>query len=120
MSGYDQETTPEEVQRKTPDVTHALVNEHPITGLKALYLDPATTTGVEGMPQDEGISLLGELATHATSSAFIYEHDWQVGDIIIWNNGFLLHKRDAFGIRQNRLLKRTTIQLPESSHFLPN
>ena len=55
VSGYDQETTPEEVQRKTPDVTHALVNEHPITGLKALYIDPVTTTGVEGMPQDEGI-----------------------------------------------------------------
>ena len=83
VSGYDQETTPEEVQRKTPDVTHALVNEHPITGQKSLYLDPATTTGVEGMPHDEGISFLGELATHATSSAFIYEHDWQVGDIII-------------------------------------
>ncbi|MEC7648718.1 MAG: TauD/TfdA family dioxygenase, partial [Pseudomonadota bacterium] len=111
VSGYDQETTPEEVQRKTPDVTDALVNEHPITGtgLKALYLNPATTTGVEGTPQDEGISLLGELATNATSSAFIYENDWQVCDIIIWNNGFLLHKRDAFGIRQNRLLKRTTI-----------
>ena len=120
MSGYDQETTPEEVQRKTPDVTHALVIEHPITGLKALYLDPATTTGVEDMLQDEGISFLGELATHATSSAFIYEHDWQLGGIIIWNNGFLLHKRDAFGIRQNRLLKRITIQLPESGHFLPN
>ena len=28
VSGYDQETTPEEVQRKTPDVTDALVNEH--------------------------------------------------------------------------------------------
>lgn len=64
-------TTPEEVQRETPDITDALVNEHPITGLKALYLDPATTTGVEGMPQDEGISLPCELAAHATSSAFI-------------------------------------------------
>lgn len=119
VSGYDQEITPEEVRRKTPDVSHALVNEHPVTGVKALYLDPATTIGVEGMPEDEGIALLDELATHATSPEFIYEHDWHAGDIIVWDNGFLLHRRDAFGTAQNRLLKRTTIRLGADSHLLP-
>ena len=114
-----QETTPEEVRRKTPDVYHPLVNTHPETGKKALYLDPATTAGIEGMPEDEGLSLLQELATHAASPAFVYRHVWQPGDIIMWDNGFLLHRRDAFATNQNRLLKRTTIRLSEKRHILP-
>jgi len=120
VSGYDQERTPEDVRRKTPDVTHALVNEHPVTGLKALYLDPATTIGVEGMSDDEGIAFLAELAEHATSPEFVYEHEWQAGDIVVWDNAFLLHRRTAFGLGQNRLLKRTTIRLNADSHLLPN
>jgi len=120
VSGYDQEITPEEVRRKTPDVTHALVNEHPVTGEKALYLDPATTIGVEGMSEDEGTAFLDELADHATSPEFAYEHEWQAGDIIVWDNGFLLHRREAFGEGQNRLLKRTTIRFAADSHLLPD
>ena len=41
VSGYDQETTPEEVQRKTPDVTHALVNEHPNNWPKSVVYRPS-------------------------------------------------------------------------------
>lgn len=119
VSAYDQETTPEEVRRKTPDVYHPLVNTHPETGQKAMYLDPATTVGIEGMPEDEGLSLLQELATHAASPAFVYRHVWQPGDVIMWDNGFLLHRRDAFATDQNRLLKRTTIRLSENQHILP-
>ena len=119
VSGYDQEQTPEEVRRKTPDVTHALVNQHPVTGLKALYLDPATTVGVEGMPDNDGIAFLNELAEHATSSEFVYEHEWQAGDIVVWDNAFLLHRRTAFRAGQNRLLKRTTIRLAAENHILP-
>ena len=119
VSGYDQERTPEDVRRKTPDVTHALVNKHPVTGLKALYLDPATTIGVEGMSDDEGIALLAVLAEHATSPEFVYEHEWQAGDIVVWDNAFLLHRRTAFGLEQNRLLKRTTIRFDADSHLLP-
>ena len=120
VSGYDQESTPEDVRRKTPDVLHALVNTHPQTGQKALYLDPATTAGIEGMPTDEATDLLDELETHATSSNFIYTHHWQSGDVVMWDNGFLLHKREAFSVGQNRLLKRTTIRLSSERHILPS
>ncbi|MEL0019820.1 MAG: TauD/TfdA family dioxygenase [Rickettsiales bacterium] len=120
VSKYDQEKTPEEVRRKTPDVTHLLVNRHPVTGTSALYLDPATTIGIEGLPEDEGQELLDELAAHAAQPAFVYRHDWQVGDVVMWDNGFMLHRRDAFGTDQNRLLKRTTIRLSPNQHIIPS
>ena len=57
VSGYDQEATPEDVRKSTPDVLHSLVNVHPVTGEKALYLDPGTTISVDGMSPSDGASL---------------------------------------------------------------
>ena len=42
---------------------------------------------------------------------FVYEHHWQIGDVVMWDNGFLMHRRDAFDPSGNRLLKRTTLKL---------
>ena len=47
--------------RETPDVKHPLVNVNPATGRKALYVDPGTVTGIDGMPEDEALDLLDRL-----------------------------------------------------------
>ena len=54
QSTYDDEAPmSEELRRRTPPVSHPLVNVHPVTGEKALYLDPVTAAGIEGWPEDE-------------------------------------------------------------------
>ena len=117
---YQDETVPtEEILAKTPDVTHALVQTHPTSGARTLYLDPSTMVGIEGMDQPEARSLLDELIQHATRPEFVYSHDWRPGDLIMWDNGFMLHRRDAFRTDQNRLLKRTTIRLSPDRHVIP-
>jgi taurine dioxygenase len=120
QSTYDDEKPmSEELRRRTPPVAHPLVNTHPMTGRKSLYLDPTTTVGIDGMPEDEGGALLDELNAHATRPEFVYTHRWQIGDLVMWDNGFLLHRRDPFDPRQNRLLKRTTIRLSSERHIVP-
>jgi len=121
LAGYqsDDSAVTDEIRRKTPDVTHPLVHAHPVTGRKALYFDPTTTTGVVGLSDEDGAALLAELAAFATQQAFVYRHDWQVGDVVMWDNGFLLHRRDDFEPSQRRFLKRTTIALPRDRHFVP-
>ena len=117
---YEDENVPsEEILAQTPDVTHALVQTHPTSGAKSLYLDPSTMIGIEGMGEAEGRALLGELTEHATRPDFVYRHHWQPGDLIMWDNGFLLHRRDAFRTDQNRLLKRTTLRLSPERHIVP-
>jgi taurine dioxygenase len=121
LSGYqsnDQAIT-DEIRRKTPDVTHPLVHRHPQSGAAALYFDPTTTVGIVGLPEREGAALLAELAAFATQPQFVYRHRWQVGDVVMWDNGFLLHRRDDFEPSQRRYLKRTTIALPYERHFVP-
>lgn len=120
QAGYDDDAPlAESIRRQTPDVRHALVNTHPVTGTKALYLDPSAMIGIEGMSASEGQQLLDTLSTHATQPAFVYRHEWQIGDVVMWDNGFMLHHRDPYDASQLRLLKRTTIRLSPSRHIVP-
>ena len=120
LSGYDEKArvVSEEVKRKTPDITHPIVNKNPVTGRNCLYLDPGTTTGIEGMSQAEGMALLDELTAFVTKPEFTYRHDWQVGDVVLWDNGFMLHKRDEYESTQRRFHKRTTIRLPAERNIV--
>ncbi|MBE90563.1 MAG: hypothetical protein CMM76_14125 [Rhodospirillaceae bacterium] len=120
QSTYDDEPEmSDELRQRTPAVTHPLVNTHPETGNKSMYLDPTTAAGVQGWEAEASENLLQELVAHATQSKFVYAHEWQIGDIVMWDNGFLMHRRDAFQPTKNRLLKRTTLRLPPDSHIVP-
>lgn len=120
QSTYDNEKPMSaELRRKTPPVMHPLVNVHPVTGVRSLYLDPSTTVGIEGMGAEEGRALLDELTAHATRPGLVYAHDWQIGDLLLWDNGVTLHRRDPFDMRFNRMLKRTTMRLAATRHIVP-
>ena len=121
LAGYDKgsQNVTEEMRKRTPPITHSIVNTHPITGSKTLYLDPGTTTGIEGMPEQEGHALLQALHDAATQPQFTYQHRWQVGDVVMWDNGMMLHRRDGFQSKQRRFHKRTTLVLSPSLHIVP-
>jgi taurine dioxygenase len=108
-----------EAKRKTPPVLHPLVHMHPVTGRKALYLDSTTTIAIEGMNGAAGTALLDEIYAFATQPRFVYRHDWQVGDVVMWDNGFTMHRREPFDPAARRLMKRTTIFLSRERHIVP-
>jgi alpha-ketoglutarate-dependent taurine dioxygenase len=109
----------DEAKRKTPPVLHPLVHTHPLTGKKALYLDSTTTIGIDGMEDASGSALLDEIYEHATRAEFVYRHHWQVGDVVLWDNGFTMHRREPFDPSARRLMKRTTIFLSPERHIVP-
>lgn len=106
-------------RERSPDVLHPLVHRHPAEGWGALYLDPGTMPGVEGMPDAEGRALIEALQAHSTQPAYVYRHEWRMGDLVMWDNGFLLHRRGVLDPAQPRLLKRTTVKLSPSQHIVP-
>jgi alpha-ketoglutarate-dependent taurine dioxygenase len=108
-----------EAKRKTPPVLHPLVHIHPVTGRKALYLDSTTTIGIAGMDEASGSALLDEIYSFATRPEFVYRHDWQVGDVVMWDNGSTMHRREPFDPTARRLMKRTTIFLSRERHIVP-
>lgn len=122
LGGYQgvDRTISAEARQKTPPVTHPLVQAHPATGEKSLYLDRTTTIGVEGMDAASGAALLDEVYEAALRPAHIYTHCWQPGDLVMWDNGFTMHRREPFDPNARRLLKRTTILLDPGRHIVPD
>ncbi len=92
---------------------HNLVCEHPETGRKSLYISRLMTQYILDMDRDQSRSLLDELIDHAERPEFVYEHTWDVGDLIIWDNRCVNHARNDFPEDQVRLLRRVTVSEPD-------
>jgi taurine dioxygenase len=123
LAGYGREADQqisEEAKRQTPPVTHALVRAHPETGNRSLYLDSTTTVGIDYMDTASGLALLDEVYESATRDEFVYAHQWQVGDLVVWDNGFTMHRRTPFDPGARRLMKRMTMNLDRYHHVIPD
>lgn len=123
LAGYGRDSDrqlSDEARRLTPPVTHALVRAHPETGDRSLYLDRTTTIGIDYMDTTSGLALLDEVYESATRDEYVYAHQWQVGDLVLWDNGFTMHRRTAFDPGARRLMKRMTMTLDRYRHVLPD
>lgn len=107
------------IRTLTPDVTHPMVLTQPGTGRRGLYLDPMQTFGIDGMEPEQSKPLLEELKASATNPEFVWEHTWSRGDIVMWDNARVLHRREPFDEEVPRLLKRTTVFLPFDKYPAP-
>ena len=103
-----------EQKAKMPLITHPLVRSHPVTGRKALYAVSGSSYGIVGMPEDEAVALLDELAAHATQPKYVYSLAYRVGDVVIWDNASLLHSATLTDPDDPRTLWRITIKEPSA------
>jgi taurine dioxygenase len=91
-------------------IRHPLVRRHPYTGRKALYAVSGTSFAIEGMPDDEGLSLLRELAAHSTRPKYQYRVKYGVGDVVVWDNASVLHSATLTDPDDARTLFRITVK----------
>ena len=103
---------PDQIER-SPDQRHPLVRTHPCLGHKSLYLSPNHMTQIGDMSEPESRALIARLTEWAERPEFVYRHEWRPGDVVIWDNASVMHRRDAFPEAQRRFLKRTGFHLPE-------
>ena len=101
--------TLKQIHDRTPPVAHPLVLTHPRTGAKSLYIDISKTYEIEGLPAQRSEALLKELKGVMTRPEFVFTHHWRPGDVMMWDNSRLCHKREAYDASLPRLAKRTTI-----------
>jgi taurine dioxygenase len=80
---------------------------HPETGRTALYVDRLMTAAISGYDRAESDALLGQIFPYIERSD--YEHVWQLGDYVIWDNRCSVHARTDFDPAERRLLKRGKI-----------
>lgn len=102
---------PEQV-KKVNWVRHPLVKKHPFTGQPALYAVSGSSFGIEGMADEPALALLRELAAHATQEKYCHTHDYENGDVIVWDNALLLHSAPLIDLTRPRSLWRVTVLYP--------
>ncbi len=87
--------------------THPLVWRHR-NGRRSLI---CSTSGarIEGMDEAEGTALLERMMAWATQPQFVYRHQWQLGDVVMWDNTGTMHKAQPYAEDSGRLLHRTTV-----------
>jgi taurine dioxygenase len=87
---------------------HPAVITGPLTGAKALFLNPIYTTRLDGMTEEESEPLLQAIYRHCTRPDFSCRHRWQAGDVVVWDNRTTLHYATNDYDGHRRLLYRTT------------
>lgn len=85
-----------------------MVITNPGSGRKALYVARLNTMWIEGMEREESEKLLDQLFDITEDPAIIYEHVWQPGDVVMWDNLACLHARTDWPDGETRMLRRCT------------
>jgi taurine dioxygenase len=96
--------------REAPGARHPIFRTHPVTRRKALYLGRRRNAYIIGLPLDESERLLDQLWAHASQRQFVWGHEWQLGDTLIWDNQCLIHRRDPFDANARRMMHRVQIR----------
>ncbi|MDH3288362.1 MAG: TauD/TfdA family dioxygenase [Betaproteobacteria bacterium] len=81
---------------------------NPANGRDSLYL-ASHTYAIDGMPDDKAQALIAELIDHATAPGHTFLHQWQPGDVIMWDNRCVLHRGRPWPADKPRHMVRTTI-----------
>jgi taurine dioxygenase len=83
---------------------------HPATGRKALYTSRLMSARIEGLSAKESDEILEELFEISEDPSIVYEHNWRLGDLVIWDNWCSIHARKDFPRTEPRLMRRLTIE----------
>lgn len=102
--------------RQTVGAHHPLVRTEPGTGRKALFLGRRPNAYVVGLDLADSEALLDALWAHATKPQLTLCHRWKVGDLLMWNNLSVLHRRDPFDPKMRRVMHRSQIKGHERVH----
>ena len=96
--------------RTVPGPSHPIISTHPETGANMLFLGRRHGAYVNGYSLEASEALLDELWAHATQPRFSYEHEWETGDVVVWDNRAILHRRDQFDSDSRRVLYAAQVE----------
>ena len=93
----------------TPGARHPLAYEDK-HGRVSLFLGRRPHAYIVGMEESDSDSLLDALWAHATRPKYSWHNEWQKGDLVMWQNRMVMHRRDAFDPSTRRVMHRTQLK----------
>ena len=96
--------------RDAPGAVHPIVRTHPETRRPALFLGRRRNAYIMGMEVGESERLLDRLWVHAIRPEICWTQIWNAGDLVMWDNRRVMHRRDALDEKHRRLMHRTQVK----------
>lgn len=95
-----------------PERRRPAVIRHPRTGRAILFVNPMHVHGFAGMEHRPAIGLINELAAHSVQDKYVYRHDWQPGDVLMWDELATMHRGAGDSAPEERRILLRTIVYP--------
>lgn len=93
-----------------PPVEHPIVRTHPVTRRKSIYLGNHAHQ-IVGIDEQESLQLLAELEAHMTQDKYVYRHQWQVDDVLMWDNRSTMHCVTPYDpVKEKRAVHRIVVK----------
>ena len=103
-------------KKQIPPAVWPLTDVHPGSGRRVLFVG-VHARQIIGWPTAESRMYLQDLLEHATQRENVYVHEWEPGDLVIWDNRSTLHRGRRYDIAERRELRRTTINDTPEAHL---
>jgi len=100
-----------------------LAKRHPETGRMTLFSTPLLLEAFDGHSEEESQEIIGDLLRPGVSADRVYEHRWQRGDVVIWDNRCMLHSTTPWNEQPHLLLQvfaRTRTPMLPPMHLSDN
>ena len=97
--------------QRVPECRHPCVRINPLSGRKAVYMNPAYTVRIDGMTKDESDALMAEVFAHCLQDTYRMRYKWRAGDMVVWDNAAVMHSATTKDLdpAKHRTLWRTII-----------
>ncbi len=97
---------------KWPDTIWPAIWKNPVNGAEAVYV-ASHAFAVEGMSDAAGAEFIDELIADCTRPQYVYSHQWQVGDVLIWDQRAVLHRGTNWPYGEPRILKSICVSVTD-------
>lgn len=96
-----------------PGAVHPMVIRHPGSDREALCIGRRPNAWIVGMSDVDSDALLDEVWSYVEDNGVHWAQQWQRGDIVLWDNRCVLHRRNQLDPAIRRHMHRTQVQAEE-------
>jgi taurine dioxygenase len=108
FTGGDQRYSEDTSSAEAPRATHPLLYEDPVSGQTSLIVDSLFMDKVVGKDRAEAEAIRDRAHQFLYATDNVYQHDWTVGDLVVWNNVALQHSRPKLPEQGDRTFRRVS------------
>ncbi len=98
-----------ELEDQFPNPVHPVVRIHPVTGKKAIFVNPQFTLAIKDMKQDESDALLNLLYRQVDIPEYQFRVHWRTNMMSFWDNRLVQHYAARDYLPHRRRIERVTL-----------